>query len=117
MSWFDARLKFYRPDRELPEKLWAPVVMLKQALPMCKRTEIGFGLVPASIDGQMFSRTVFEGLISVQNVDKDAGWFPYDSYRIPLTFEANGQRMGTTMKPANKLTYRLLSGENNMFNA
>jgi hypothetical protein len=33
---------------------------------------IGFGLVPASVDGQLFSKIMFEGLISIQNVDKDA---------------------------------------------
>jgi hypothetical protein len=29
LSWFDARLKFYSPAKELPENLWAPEIMLK----------------------------------------------------------------------------------------
>jgi hypothetical protein len=41
---------------------------------------IDFGLVPASIDGQLYSKTIFEGFVSISNVEKDAMWFPYDSY-------------------------------------
>jgi len=89
LSWYDSRLKFYQPNKALPGKLWTPVVVLAEATNDCKMNRIEFGLVPGSIDGQLFTKTVYEGTISLKNSDEEIAWYPYDHHNIMLTLIAN----------------------------
>jgi hypothetical protein len=55
---------------------------------------IEFGLVPGSIDGKLFTKTVFEGIISISNTDEQFSSYPYDHHNIILTLLANMTRCG-----------------------
>ena len=72
---------------------------------------IEFGLVPGSIDGKLFTKTVFEGIISISNTDEQFSSYPYDHHNIMLTLCANMTRCGNQMKTANKLDWRLVSSK------
>ena len=111
LSWYDSRLNFYQPNKALPDNLWTPVVIIQEATTDCKIKRIEFGLVPGSIDGKLFTKTVFEGIISISNTDDQIGYYPYDHHNIILTVCANMTRCGEKMNVANKLDWRLISSK------
>jgi hypothetical protein len=117
LSWYDSRLSFYQPNKDLPENLWTPVATIAEATGDCKMQRIAFGLVPGSVEGKLFTKTVFEGTISLTNTDEEIGWYPYDHHNIKLTLCANMTSAGEKMKMANKLDWRLLSSKNSAVDA
>lgn len=86
--------------------------MIQEATSDCKFQRIDFGLVPGSIDGKLFTKTVFEGTISIANTDNETGYYPYDHHTIILTLCANMTNCGDKMKFANKLDWRLIYSKN-----